>query len=305
MCGMWNGGSRRREAAPARCDAREERPGAWIGGGAGASRPRRRDGWIRTLALLAALAGSGTPAALAGQTREALPFQVGEELTFRVSVARLGSVGRGVMRVDGLEDVRGRQTYRLRFDVHGRLGLLGIEDRATSWFDPQRRHSLRYRKHERNPVNSRSEEVEMFPAERRWSGAGAGGAMLTDAPLDELSFLYHVRTLPLRPGDSYTIARHFDTERNPVSVRVVGRDTVDVPAGRFAVIAVEMRVRDGERFRGTGMIRLLLSDDAHRVPVQMESSVPVIGRTVMRLESSRHAIAARIPAPGAPPPPAA
>jgi hypothetical protein len=258
----------------------------------------RRGGAVAAL-LLAALAAIAAPAAGVAQTgKDSLPFQVGEELTYRVSVARLGGVGRGVMRVEGPEVVRGRQTLLLGLEVRGRLGLMGIEDRAHSWFDPQRRHSLRYHKVERNPVNSRSEEVEMYPAERRWVDANGGGAMLTDAPLDELSFLYHIRTLPLRPGDAYTFTRHFDTERNPVTVRVIGRDTIDVPAGRFAVIVVEMRVRDGERFKGQGTIRLYLSDDAQRAPVRMQSHVPVVGRATLSLESSGRPIAARIPHPG-------
>jgi hypothetical protein len=255
---------------------------------------RRRGGPLG--ALFALLVGVCVATPVVGQAAgDPLPFQVGEKLTYRVSVARLGGIGRGEMRVDGPETVRGQQTMLLHFEVNGRLGLLRLQDRACSWFDPARRHALRYSKRERNPVNSRNEDVEMFPAQRRWAGEDGGGAMQTDAPLDELSFLFHVRTLPLRTGDSYTIARHFDTERNPVTVRVVGRDTVDVPAGRFAVVVVEMRVQDGQRFRGAGVIRLLLSDDAQRVPVRMQSQVPVVGTATLSLETSRHPIAARIP----------
>jgi len=46
-----------------------------------------------------------------------------------------------------------------------------------------------------------------------------------------------------------------------------------------------MRVKDPERYGGEGVIRLHLSDDVHRYPIRIESSVPVLGATVLTLES--------------------
>lgn len=109
--------------------------------------------------------------------------------------------------------------------------------------------------------------------------------MTTSAPLDELSFIYFVRTLPLEAGASYSLSRHYDPARNPVTVRVVGRGAVTVPAGRFETIEVEMRVRDPIRYRGEGVIQLHLTDDRRRVPVRIESAIPRVGRMVLSLES--------------------
>ena len=109
--------------------------------------------------------------------------------------------------------------------------------------------------------------------------------MSTDAPLDELSFIYFVRTLRLADGDSYSLARHYDAARNPVRVRVVGRGVTQVPAGRFQTVRVEMRVRDPVRYQGEGVIHIHLTDDARRLLVRMESSIPRAGRMVLSLES--------------------
>jgi hypothetical protein len=68
-------------------------------------------------------------------------------------------------------------------------------------------------------------------------------------------------------------------------VRVIGRDTIRTKAGTFPTVIVEMRVKDPRRFNGEGVIRLNLSDDANRYPVRIESSVPVLGKTVLTLES--------------------
>ncbi len=104
--------------------------------------------------------------------------------------------------------------------------------------------------------------VEIFPDEKRWtSQGGLSGVTSSDLPLDELSFLYYLRTLPLTGDSTITLSRHFDTARNPTTVTVVGREEIEVGAGRFRAIVVEMRVRDTRRYNGEGVIRFSFSDD--------------------------------------------
>ncbi|HYR07468.1 MAG TPA: DUF3108 domain-containing protein [Longimicrobium sp.] len=230
------------------------------------------------LAATAMLFGCATPAQ--GQ-QGALPFAAGETCVYRGSNV-LGRIGTGTMAVEPAD----AGTVLLRFDFRGRVGPAGIEDRSRSWFDTAARGSRRFTKRERSPVATRDEDVRMDPAARRWSAAaGGGGAMSTDAPLDELSFLYYVRTLRLAPGETYSLARHYDASRPPVRVRVVGRETTQVPAGRFQTVHVEMRVHDPLRYRGEGIIHLHFTDDARRLLVRMESSIPRAGRMVLSLES--------------------
>ena len=218
-----------------------------------------------------------------------LPFGVGERLEYRVSVGRLGTVGEGVMSVDGPVDIRGTATLALRSDVRAQVGLIKSTERAESWIDPTRMAALRYRKRTRGMFSRGDERVELFPDEQRWENQrGRNGQSPTSAPLDELSFIYYLRTLPLTAESaaaSDRVERHYDRDRNPIGVRVIGRDTVHTRAGTFATIVVEMRVRDPQRYGGEGTIRLYLSDDVHRYPVRIESSVPVLGATVLTLEA--------------------
>lgn len=243
----------------------------------------RRAVAVATLALLA----SAGPVALDGQDpRPALPFGPGEEMVYRAS-GRLGRIGTGTMRVDGPEMVDGRRTFVLRFDFRGRVGPARVEDRTRSWLDPATFHALRYTKHERSPVTRADVDVYFDPAGGSWrTAAGETGDLATGEPLDELSFLYFLRTLPLEDGQTLNLRRHYDPERNPVEVRVVGRRRTATPAGEFATVEVEMRVRDPERYRDKGgSIRLFLTDDERRIPVRIESSVPMLGRMVMTLVS--------------------
>ncbi len=241
----------------------------------------------RRIAAALVVASSLTVAA-AGQAADppTLPFAPGEAMVFRVTSDRFGEIGTGSMRVERRERVRGTDAYLLCFDFGSRVGPFRIEDRTRSWVDPVTMASLRYYKRERSPLGGRSEEVEIFPGERRWtSDDGDAGASPTDAPLDELSFLYFIRTLPLEDGATYTLGRHFDAGRNPVVVQVLGRERLDLPIGVFRTIAVEMRVHDAGRFGGEGVLRLYLTDDAARYPVRIQTSMPFAGALTLDLES--------------------
>ena len=221
-----------------------------------------------------------------------IPFGVGEELVYRASSSRFGKLGTGTMSVTGPEEVGGRRAFVLGFDFDGRMGPAVIRDRTRSWFDSRAMASVRYTKTERSPLGSRSEDVRMDLGDRQWASArGERGAIPTAAPLDELSFLFFIRTLPLEAGATYDLNRHFDTRRNPVRVKVLGRREVTVPAGRFRTVAVEMRVHDPERYKDgrQAVIRLYLTDDECRIPVRIESSMPFVGSVTMALQAATHA----------------
>lgn len=220
------------------------------------------------------------------QTWDTLPFSIGERLTYRVHVGRTGGTGEAVMAVTGPVDVRGVGTELLSFDVTARVGPVRVANRSRSWIDPRRMSALRFWKHESRPLGHSDQSVEIDGVNRRWTeGDGATGTTLSDAPLDELSFIYFLRTLPLAPGAALQVNRHFDPARNPTEITVLGADTVTIGAVRVPATIVEMRVRDAERFGGSGAIRLTLSDDRCRIPLRMESSIPIAGKVVLTLTS--------------------
>lgn len=214
-----------------------------------------------------------------------LPFTIGETLVYHANLGRLKGSGRAEMRVAGGEEVRGRATYLLQFDLGGRVAGFLVEDHTRSWLDPITVTALRFTKRERSPLSSVTQAVEMYPERGEWTAADDSGALATSAPLDELSFIYFVRTLSLADGASYLFARHFDATRNPTRVRVIGRELVTVPAGEFRTVVIEMRVRDPRRYDGEGIVRINLTDDARRIPVRIASHMRRAGSTVLSLES--------------------
>ena len=218
----------------------------------------------------------------------AMPFSIGERITYQVTLANGNKVGSATMWIEGPVDVRGTSTLLLRFDSRIRYLLIPAVSRSSSWFDPVAGASLRFLKQERNPLSHHDESVDVFPREKRWTSAdGQSGESLSSSPLDELSFMYFIRTLPMTPGASYRLDRHFDTARNPITVSVIRREVIPTPLGELHVIRVEMHVRDPQHYEGEGIIRIHLSDDACRLPVRIESTMPVIGTAVLSIESEQ------------------
>ena len=236
--------------------------------------------------VLAATLGMGSDIDTArALSPDQLPFAPGERLTYEGRV-RSGVKGKGTMWIEGPVQLRGTSTWLLHSDMEGRVGPLRATDRTASWLDPVRMTALRFTSRERHIVSKHDDAVDIFAGEKRWSAAnGTEGETAGSAPLDELSFLYYLRTLPLLADASATVTRHFDVTRNPTVFRVLRREEIEVGAGRFHAIVVEMRVRDTRRYKGEGTITIHLSDDRCRLILQLDSRVPEAGSATLKLKS--------------------
>jgi len=220
-----------------------------------------------------------------------LPFAVGERLVYDAH-AGPGLNGRAEMWIEGPVELRGTSTMKLRFSFSARVGFLRVNDNTTSWLDPVRMATLRFAKEEHHLLARRSEDVDIDPAARRWETAdGRVGTSGSDAPLDELSFIYAIRTFSLADDSTVVLDRHFDPARSPTTLRSLGRGSVTTPMGVFATREVEMRVRDAHNYQGEGVIRFSFSDDACRRPVRIESKIPGAGTVVLTLASASPSIA--------------
>jgi hypothetical protein len=225
--------------------------------------------------------------ALAAQTAP-LPFAVGERLEYRVVLSVLGDVGSGVMRIEP-DSGSGGRLWVMRFEMDAGKGPIRAIDRTASWFDPLRFAIERFEKRERHPLSRSVEVVTIDRAARTFTDSGKPPLALgAELPLDELSFLYLLRTLPLAADTTLRVDRHFDPARNPTIVRVRAGEVIETPVGLFRTRLVEMEVRDPKRYRGTGTIRIHLSDDDCRIPVRIESRMPVFGVTTLTLAGWSH-----------------
>jgi hypothetical protein len=213
------------------------------------------------------------------------PFPIGEALEYSVHVSVGGTVGSGQMRVEGPVAERDVSTWRLVFDMRAGRGPVRAVDRTVSWLEPTRFRITRFEKTERHPL-SRSEEkvsIELGQGTYRDEIDGREHDLGSRAPLDELSFIYYLRTIPLQRDTTFEVSRHFDPARNPTVIRVRGEELVETPVGIFRTRIVEMDVRDPKRFRGVGTVRFNIDTADCHVPVRIVSRMPVLGATTLLL----------------------
>ena len=233
-----------------------------------------------------ALLSVGLCAAFPSTASDSLPFFPGEKISYDITVDRGHKVGEASMWIDGPVVVRGTSTYLLRFDSRVRIALMSGVSSSSSWFDPEAGVSLRYRKSEHSPLGRDEESVEMFPEQKLWRSAdGKSGISPEAAPLDELSFIYFIRTLPMVAGTARRFDRHFDAARDPVVIQVVRPEIIPTAIGEIRTMLVEMHVRDTRHYKQEGVIRFNISTDACRLPVRIESTMPVIGKAVLLMKS--------------------
>ncbi|HUX33015.1 MAG TPA: DUF3108 domain-containing protein [Gemmatimonadaceae bacterium] len=229
------------------------------------------------LLALAARAGAQTatstaPAARAISAPAAVPLVVGERLDYDVRFGPL-KVGRARMEVTGIDTVRGIDAWHTVFTVRGGTFFYRVNDVLESWIDTSHFASLRFHQHLAEGNRERDYRYEIFPDSARYVPLGKPSEPSVADPLDDASFLYFVRTLPLEVGKEYSFDRYFRPDRNPVRLIVLRRERVTVPAGTFDAIVVRPIIKTRGIFSEGGQAQIWLSDDARRMLLQLKSNL--------------------------------
>lgn len=239
--------------------------------------------------LLAAASGveaqSAQPVSAAGNAVASVPFGPGERLDYRITYGILGKRGNAATEVVGVEDVRGNRAYHLRFVMKGGALGFGMDDVQESWLDVGRLYSHRFKQDLNQTTYERLRTLDFYPAERVWRRVEKveSGPLASELPLDDVSFLYWARTLPLEVGQTYTFERYFKESGNPVTLKVLRRQTVKVPAGTFHTIVVQPLIRTSGLFSDGGRAEVYFTDDEHRIIVLLKTKMS-IGTLQLQLE---------------------
>lgn len=220
-------------------------------------------------------------------TRAKVPFGAGESLIYDVKFGPL-TVGSGKMEVVGLDTVRGRPTYHLRLELRAGIPGFRVVNVLESWLDVSSLHALRYKQETSQGGKEERRLVEIYPQRRvyqetdwRQPKGGQQGlqemrkpeAESVEQPLDQASFLFFARTQPLEVGSTYSYPRFYKPTSNPVTLSVLRREKVTVPAGSFASIVVRPVFKSNGIFGQNGRAEVWFTDDDRRLMVRMQTHV--------------------------------
>lgn len=228
---------------------------------------------IGALTIVAARLPAQEQAGAPRSARAAVPFIAGERLDYEVKFGFL-RVGSGSMEVTGIDTVRGMQAWHTLFQVKGGTFFYKVNDRLESWMDVRDLASLRHVQELSEGRRERQKHFEIYPDRGVFrENEETNDQPSVPAPLDDGSFLYFVRTLPLEVGKEYSFDRYFRPDRNPVRIRVLRKERITVPAGTFDAIVVQPIIKTKGIFSEGGQAEVWFSDDENHMMLQMKSKL--------------------------------
>lgn len=218
---------------------------------------------------------SGVTTAVAMQA-QTIPWGAGERFSYEVKFGSI-RVGSGQMEVHGVEQIRGRDAWHTSFWVRGGTFFYRVDDQFDSWIDPDTFSSMRFLRQIQEGTRERSQHFEIYPERSVYVQPDEKPPREYKSvrqPLDEGSFIYFVRTIPLVIGQTYDFHRYFMAKRNPVRLRVLRKETVTVPAGTFNAIVIQPIIKTRGIFSEGGQAEVWLSDDSRRMLLQVKTRLP-------------------------------
>jgi hypothetical protein len=205
------------------------------------------------------------------------PFRAGESLHFSVQYGFIHA-GSAWLEVPEIADWNGVPCWRLvaraesnsffskMYRVRNRIESLWDEKSLFSWRYFEDRHEGHYTANDTMIVDTTTHTVryrngQTYPVPERAQ--------------DALSAFYYTRFQALPVGGSITFQYHASRKSAPLEVRVLGRDRVKTPAGKFDCIMIEPILKAGGIFKNNGRLVIWLTNDERRMPVLMRSKVMI------------------------------
>lgn len=204
-----------------------------------------------------------------------VPFGVGEQFEYS---ARMGLLrgGSAWLKVEQIEPMRGVPSWHFSFETKVNVArVYKSSSRFDSWTGVEDFVSRRFVKDMEEKGARRQQDYRIHPDSgffRR--GSDPVTKPTSDRPIDDIALFYFVRTAPLEVGRTYTWNNYWRKAQNPVTVKVLGRELMKLPDGRKVQSFVLHPIVDepGGMFSRKSNARLWITDDFHRIPVQIQTS---------------------------------
>ncbi len=192
--------------------------------------------------------------------------------------------GTAYIKTRGLVSKNGKTAYLIQTTALSASvidSVYKVRDINYSWLDANSLHSLGYSQSLREGNYKRDEWLTFDDENGRFYGQvqkkeepRAIAGELKQQVLDILTSLYYVRAKPLEVGKDVTFDIVNREQQYPLVVKVLGKETVKTPAGKFNCWVVEPQFRGEGIFVAKGKsLKVWLTDDQYRMPVKMSVEV--------------------------------
>lgn len=205
------------------------------------------------------------------------PFRAGESLRFSVQYGFIHA-GSAWLEVPEISEYQGHRVWRLVARAKSNRfidGLYKVRTDIESLWDHTGHFSRRYIEHRLERHEDVNDTTTFEPDSLRMRDQ-KGRLYPVPGPMqDALSSFYKTRFLALPVGGKVPFNYFASRRTSLLEVRVLGRETVSTPAGRFNCVVIEPLLKAGGIFSNKGRLVIWLTDDARRMPVLMKSKVAI------------------------------
>lgn len=218
-------------------------------------------------------------------------YGFGERLSFEINYGFITAAESFLTISSSPVMINGRETYEINFEVNSRPSfdvVYKVRDNYKSYIDTRGIFPWKFEQHIKEQNFKKDFEVNFMPDSQKVR-TKTNFTELRDftAPAyvqDIFSAFYYARTLDFskyKDGDIITVETFNDDKHFPLSIKVIGRENVDVAAGEFKTIIVQPMLTEGFTNK-TSDIFVYLSDDERKIPVKVKMKI-VIGALVAEL----------------------
>lgn len=215
-------------------------------------------------------------------------FKEGEKLTFDLDYGFV-TAGVAVMEIPRIKKISGRNAYHVNFEVNSVPSFdmfYKVRDRYESYLDVEGLFPWRFEQHIREGGYTR--DFSAFFDHRKGKAKTSEGEY--EIPLyvnDIISAFYFARTIDysdMKVNDLINLKNFYKDKVYDLDVKYLGKETIEVPAGKFDCIIVEPLVKEGGLFKHEGNIIVWLTDDDLKMPVKVRTKI-IIGHVEAKLTS--------------------
>jgi len=205
------------------------------------------------------------------------PFRVGEKLVFSIEYGFV-TAGEATMSVVGIDTIQGHPTYLLRTRAQTNeifSAIYKIDDMVESHLDIDEFYSRQFKK--KLKEGSYEKDLEIIFDQDKMQARYAEGDTLPTLPRtqDVLSAFFFLRTEDFKLGASFSFPCHDNKKNYPLEIKVLRKERIVVPAGKFECFVIEPKMKTGGLTRREAKMFIWVTADEKKMPVLMETRLKI------------------------------
>ncbi len=266
-----------------------------------------RTSTIALVLLVGFLTLTGATNHTTGSSAEALrtvkneAFTFGEKLTFAVKY-KFVTAGYATMSVGSSPvTTSNRSCYDIQFKVRTTNSfdkIFKVRDVYRTWVDVDGLFPWKFQQRVREGDYSKDFSANI-DQKAHLARTTDGSFKVPEFVQDVLSAFYYTRVIDLnamKTGQSFSVKNFYGKKTHTLKVRVLGRETISVEAGKFKCIKLEPMVTEGGLFKSEGKIYLWVTDDDRKMPVKVSTAVVIgsIDSELVKYEGLNGKLAAKV-----------